>query len=54
MKKKKFRDISVRVLRIVENESEKNEYLIFNVSKPDNSHTAWNIDMKFGTLVKPS
>ena len=29
-------------------------YLIFNVSKPENSQTAWDIDMKFGTPVKQS
>ena len=27
---------------------------IFNVWNPDNSETAWDIDMKFGTLVKQS
>ena len=27
---------------------------IFNIWNPDNSCTAWDIDMKFGTLVKQS
>ena len=30
------------------------KYPIFNVSKPDNSYTAWDIDMKFGIPVKQS